>query len=135
MGLPVDTEKTKSASKAALISFSSLLGWGFELFDFTTFIYAATLFAPYFFPAVDANTSLLYAFATNAVAFFARPVGGFVFGHFGDRLGRRTAWFVALIGMGIVSFAMGCLPTYQQVGILATILLVILRLLHDVRRR
>ncbi len=130
MSLPADTEKEKSASKAALISFSSLLGWGFELFDFTTFIYAATLFAPYFFPAADANTSLLYAFATTAVAFFARPVGGFVFGHYGDRMGRKTAWFTSLVGMGVVTLGIACLPTYQQVGIAATVALVSLRLLQ-----
>jgi len=127
MSLPVDPEKSKSGSKAALVSISSALGWGFELFDFTSFMFAATYFAPYFFPSADPNTSVLYAFVTSAIAFISRPIGGFVFGHYGDRLGRKSVWFTALLGMGLVSFALGCLPTYQQVGILATLLMVILR--------
>jgi MHS family shikimate/dehydroshikimate transporter-like MFS transporter len=127
MSLPVDPEKSKSISKAAIVSVSSALGWGFELFDFTSFMFAATYFAPLFFPSADPNTSILYAFVTSAIAFISRPIGGFVFGHYGDRLGRKSVWFTALLGMGLVSFALGCLPTYQQVGILATLLMVILR--------
>jgi MHS family shikimate/dehydroshikimate transporter-like MFS transporter len=132
MATPGSTEPEKSISKAALVAFSSLFGWGFELFDFTAFLFAATLFAPYFFPASDANTSVLYAFATSSIAFFARPFGGFIFGHYGDKLGRKSVWFIALLGMGIISFLMGCLPTYQQVGIFATIALVFCRVLQGI---
>ncbi len=132
MSFTAETEKSKSFSKAALIATSSCLGWGFELFDYTAYIFASTLFAPYFFPASDAATSLLYAIATASLTFFSRPIGGIIFGHYGDRMGRKTAWFIALLGMGIVSFAMGFLPTYQQIGIAATVILVSLRLLQGI---
>jgi MHS family shikimate/dehydroshikimate transporter-like MFS transporter len=132
MGAQVDPEKSKTFSNAVLIALSSALGWGFELFDYTAFIFAATLFAPYFFPAADAATSLIYAIATASLTFFSRPLGGFLFGHYGDRLGRKSVWFIALLGMGVVSFAMGFLPTYQQVGIIATIALVSLRILQGI---
>lgn len=130
MSASADIERSKSFSKALMISISSAFGWGFELFDFTAFMFAATLFYPYFFPSADQNTSILYAFMTSGVAFISRPLGGFIFGHYGDRLGRKSIWFVSLLGMGLTSFAIGCLPTYQQVGILATILLITLRALQ-----
>jgi MHS family shikimate/dehydroshikimate transporter-like MFS transporter len=132
MGAQVDTEKAKSFSQAIWIAISSGLGWGFELFDYTAYIFASTLFAPYFFPAADPATSLLYAFLTASLTFFSRPLGGFIFGHFGDRIGRKTVWFIALLGMGVVSVTMGFLPTYQQVGISATIALIALRLLQGI---
>lgn len=67
---------------------------------------------------------------TIVIGYFARPLGGIFFGHYGDRIGRKRLWFISLLGMGIATILMGFLPTYYQIGIMATILLVMLRILQ-----
>ena len=78
-------------------------------------------------PSDDPYAGIIAAFITYAVGFVARPLGGIVFGHFGDKYGRKTLLQVAIILVGVATFLMGCLPTFQQVGYLAPILLVLLR--------
>ena len=110
---------------------ASLIGTMIEWFDF--FIYgvaSALVFNRLFFPSFDPLTGTLLAFSTYALGFLARPLGGVVFGHFGDRIGRKTLLMISLFTMGLSTTAIGLLPTYQQIGTWAPILLVLLRLLQ-----
>lgn len=112
---------------------ASLLGTTIEWYDF--YIYgtaAALIFNKIFFPAFDPLTGTLASFATYAVGFFARPLGGFVFGHFGDRVGRKTMLMVTLLLMGLPTVAVGLIPPYQSIGYGAAALLVVMRFLQGV---
>lgn len=110
---------------------ASLIGSVIEWYDFLIYGTAAALvFGKLFFPATDARISIVSAFSVYAVGYLSRPVGGLVFGHFGDRFGRRTMLMLSMTIMGLGSFLVGCLPTYRQVGIWAPILLVTLRLVQ-----
>lgn len=110
------------------VLFASLIGTTIEFFDFYIFATAAVLVFPHlFFPNSDPTTAVLQSFATFAVAFFARPLGSALFGHFGDRIGRKATLVAALLTMGISTVAIGLLPTYEQVGVLAPILLALFR--------
>ena len=113
------------------VVFASLIGTAVEWYDF--FLYgsaAALVFGVLFFPESDPVTATLLAFGTYALGFVARPLGGVVFGHFGDRVGRKKMLVVALMMMGIATFAIGLLPTYASIGIAAPILLLVCRLLQ-----
>lgn len=117
---------TKTPNKAALASW---IGSALEYYDF--FIYgtgAALVFGKIFFPSDHPATGVLLALATFGVGYVARPIGAFFLGHMGDKLGRRTVLIFTLILMGAATFLVGCLPTYNQVGIAAPIMLVVLRL-------
>ena len=110
---------------------ASLIGTSLEWYDF--FIYgtaAALVFNKLFFPSFEPLVGTLLAFATYAVGFIARPLGGIVFGHYGDKLGRKNVLVVTLLLMGIATFAIGLLPTYATIGVWAPILLVALRFLQ-----
>ncbi|RSM38237.1 MFS transporter [Amycolatopsis balhimycina DSM 5908] len=114
--------------KAALAAW---IGSALEYYDF--FIYgtaAALVFNKVFFPASSPATGTLLALATFGVGYLARPVGAFVLGHVGDRFGRKRVLVFTLLLMGVATFAVGCLPTYSSVGVLAPVLLVVLRLLQ-----
>ena len=101
-----------------------MIGTTIEFFDFYIYATAAVLVFPrLFFPAHDAASATLQSLATFALAFFARPVGSAVFGHFGDRVGRKATLVAALLTMGISTVAIGLLPTHAQVGVLAPALL------------
>jgi MFS family permease len=116
----------KTPKKAALASW---IGSALEYYDF--FIYgtgAALVFGKIFFPSSSPATGLLLALATFGVGYVARPVGAFFLGHVGDKLGRKTVLILTLILMGASTFLVGCLPTYDQVGVAAPIMLVVLRL-------
>ncbi|WP_433219790.1 MFS transporter [Dactylosporangium sp. CS-047395] len=119
----------QSAPKRVIIA--SLVGTSLEWYDF--FLYgsaAALVFGKLFFPSFASVTGTLLAFATYAVGFVARPLGGIVFGHFGDRVGRKGVLVVTLVLMGGATFAIGLLPTYATWGAAAPILLVALRFLQ-----
>jgi MFS transporter, MHS family, proline/betaine transporter len=99
-----------------------------EWYDFAVYAYLATVLARLFFPASDPGTSLLGSLAVFGVGFVLRPLGGVVFGHYGDRYGRRNALAGAIILMAAATLAIAVLPTYAQVGVLAPILLVVARM-------
>ena len=110
------------------VLFASLIGTTIEFFDFYIYATAAVLVFPHlFFPASDPTSATLQSLATFALAFFARPLGSAVFGHFGDRIGRKATLVAALLTMGLSTVAIGLLPTYQSIGILAPILLALCR--------
>jgi metabolite-proton symporter len=124
----------QSASEATplrRVVMASLIGTTIEWYDF--FLYgsaAALVFNKLFFPEFDPLTGTLLAFATYALGFVARPVGGVVFGHFGDRIGRKRLLMLSLVLMGVATIFIGLLPTYAQVGIWAPIGLIALRLVQ-----
>ncbi|MGG7518326.1 MFS transporter [Allorhizobium undicola] len=107
---------------------ASLVGTTIEFFDFYVYATAAVLVFPtLFFPNSDPMTALLASFATFSIAFFARPMGAVVFGHFGDRIGRKATLVAALLTMGISTVIIGLLPTYEQIGVAAPLLLALCR--------
>lgn len=113
------------------VMMASAVGSALEWYDF--FIYgtaAALVFGDLFFPKLDPTTALLASFATFGVGFFARPFGGIVFGHLGDRLGRKPVLVITLMLVGVGTFLIGLLPTYDQVGLWAPVMLVVLRLVQ-----
>ncbi|MGI9276496.1 MAG: MFS transporter [Endozoicomonas sp.] len=104
------------------------LGGFLEFYDFIIYALMAGYLADNFFPSDDPWSSLLTTFATFSVGYFARPVGGIVFGHFGDRHGRKPTFITTVLIMALSTALIGCLPTYQQAGILAPVLLILLRI-------
>ncbi len=122
---------TVAPSSVRRVIVASLIGTSLEWYDY--FIYgiaAALVFNKLFFPSFEPLVGTLLAFATFAVGFVARPIGGVVFGHYGDRIGRKNVLVVTLLLMGIATFAIGLLPTYGQIGVGAPIVLVALRFLQ-----
>ncbi|BBY27169.1 MFS transporter [Mycolicibacterium sediminis] len=115
------------------VTIASSIGATVENYDFLIFGTAAALYlGPAFFPSDHPLTGTLLAFATLAVGFVMRPVGGIIGGHFGDRVGRKPVLVVSLLVMGLATVAIGFLPTFDQVGILAPILLVAVRLVQGI---
>lgn len=113
------------------VALSVLIGTTIEWYDFLIYGAAAALvFAPLFFPTADPTAGTLLAFSTFAIGFGARPIGGIILGHFGDRLGRKKMLVLTLTMMGLATFIIGLLPTYDQIGVWAPILLVVLRLIQ-----
>ncbi len=120
-------EPVASNSPARVLT-ASLVGTTIEFFDFYVYATAAVLVFPtLFFPNSDPTTALLASFATFSIAFFARPLGAVVFGHFGDRIGRKTTLVAALLTMGISTVIIGLLPTYSSIGVFAPLLLALCR--------
>src|SRR5690349_10969692 len=110
------------------VAAASLVGTTVEWYDF--YIYgtaAALVFPALIFPQISAAAGLLASLSTYAVGFAARPLGGVVFGHFGDRVGRKKMLVISLLMMGLGTLAIGLVPGYAQIGILAPILVVLLR--------
>ncbi|MER6767737.1 MFS transporter, partial [Amycolatopsis sp. NPDC000746] len=120
---------TASVSSARRAAAAAFVGTTIEWYDFYAYSTAASLvFGKLFFPeGTSPLVGLMASFATYAVGFLARPLGGIVFGHFGDRVGRKAALVTTLLIMGIATFATGLLPTYATAGVLAPLLLVVLR--------
>ncbi len=122
-----------AAAKAPLNSpfkvlIASLAGTTIEFFDFYVYATAAVLVFPtLFFPSSDPNSAMLQSFATFSIAFFARPIGAMVFGHFGDRIGRKATLVAALLTMGISTVVIGLLPGFKQIGVWAPLLLSLCR--------
>jgi metabolite-proton symporter len=126
-----DSPPAPKVSSVRRVIVASLVGTSLEWYDF--FIYgtaAALVFNKLFFPDFDPLVGTLLAFATFAVGFVSRPLGGIVFGHFGDKLGRKNVLVVTLLLMGLATFAIGLLPTYGTIGAWAPALLVVLRFLQ-----
>jgi len=123
-----DTTIQKDPGEARRVLAATFIGSAIEWYDF--FLYgtaAALIFGPQFFPDLSSLAGTLASFATFAVGFFARPLGGVVMGHFGDKLGRKSMLVASLMIMGIATVGIGLLPAYQSIGAWAPILLVTLR--------
>ena len=111
------------------VLFASLVGTTIEFFDFYIYATAAVLIFPHlFFPASSGSAAVLQSLATFAIAFIARPIGAALFGHLGDRIGRKATLVAALLTMGISTVCIGLLPTYAQIGLTAPLLLALCRL-------
>jgi metabolite-proton symporter len=122
------TSHSPATNSTARILTASLAGTAIEFFDFYIYATAAVLVFPkLFFPSSDATAATLQSLATFALAFFARPVGSAVFGHFGDRIGRKATLVAALLTMGLSTVAIGLLPTYASIGLAAPVLLALCR--------
>lgn len=120
--------RTTPLNSASRVLLASLIGTTIEFFDFYVYATAAVLVFPtLFFPNSDPTTALLASFATFSIAFFARPFGAIVFGHFGDKVGRKTTLVAALLTMGVSTVIIGLLPTYHQIGVVAPLLLALCR--------
>ena len=125
---PSTIEAKPAVNSTRRVLFASLAGTTIEFFDFYIYATAAVLVFPkLFFPASDPASATLQSLATFALAFFARPVGSAVFGHFGDRIGRKATLVAALLTMGLSTVFIGLLPTYASIGMLAPILLALCR--------
>lgn len=129
----VNKKVTRSRREYWTAGAASMMGTTIEWYDF--FLYgtaAALIFNKIFFPEFDPLTGTLAAFATYSVGFFARPLGGVVFGHFGDKVGRKSMLIITLFLMGIPTILIGLIPSYESIGYWAAVLLVLMRFLQGV---
>jgi metabolite-proton symporter len=125
---PTDSHPQAGGNSPRRVLFASLIGTTIEFFDFYIYGTAAVLVFPQlFFPGDNAATATLQSLATFALAFFARPLGSALFGHYGDRIGRKATLVAALLTMGLSTVIIGLLPTYASIGILAPALLALCR--------
>lgn len=127
---PVPEETEVSSGELRRVLTASFIGNFVEWFDYASYGYFATVIAVVFFPDIAPMTALLATFAVFAISFVVRPIGGIVWGTIGDRLGRRTALSWSIIIMSIATTMIALLPSYAQVGILAPILLLIVRMIQ-----
>src|SRR5215471_13977167 len=124
---------TNKRTSTGRLAAASAVGTTLEWYDFTVYnTLAALIFNRLFFPSFDPATGTILAFSTYAVGYISRPVGGLVFGHLGDKLGRRFVLFVTVSLMGVTAVLMGLLPTYESIAILSPILLVTLRFVQGI---
>ncbi|MFQ1061916.1 MFS transporter [Bordetella trematum] len=125
--------KKQSTHQPVRASVAAFVGTMIEWYDFYIYATAAALvFGKVFFPSVDGFYGTLAAFGTFAVGFFARPLGGAIFGHIGDRIGRKKSLVITLLMMGTVTVLIGLLPTYATIGVWAPVLLVVLRFIQGI---
>ena len=123
--------KTHAISQSKKAAASGWIGSALEFYDFFIYATAASLIFPQiFFPAANPNVAIVESLATYGVGYIARPLGSFVLGHFGDTHGRKNVLVLGMFLMGFSTFGVGLLPTYQQIGVLAPVLLVALRLIQ-----
>jgi MFS family permease len=130
---PSDSKAMPARDSAGKVSFASMIGSVVESYDF--FIYgtaAAGWFGSVFFHTTEPIVGILAAFATMAVGFFMRPLGGYLAGHYGDRIGRKAILLWSLIAMGGATVLIGALPTYEQAGVVAPLLLILLRMIQGI---
>jgi MHS family proline/betaine transporter-like MFS transporter len=125
--MTADTAATTPTQRRRVI-FAGSIGSVVEYYDFGIYGYTATVLAPLFFPSNSATASLLATLAVFAIAFVARPIGSVLFGHIGDRHGRKPALALAVLAMALATFVIGLLPTHATIGIAAPVLLVLARL-------
>ena len=129
--VPLSNFDHRAQLRRAVIA--STVGTTIEWYDFLLYgQMAAIVFAKLYFPSSDPLTGTLQAFAVFAVGFVARPIGAAIFGHYGDRIGRKAALIATLLLTGLSTFLVGCMPTYGQVGIWGAVLMVVLRLLQGI---
>ncbi|MEV1169180.1 MFS transporter [Nonomuraea sp. NPDC049784] len=129
--LDATEQQTRRQLVRAVIA--SAVGTSIEWYDFFLYGFAAsTIFAELFFPKSDPTTGLLLSLGTYFGGFAARPIGAAIFGHYGDRIGRKATLIITLLSMGIATALVGVLPTYEQIGIWGGILLTVLRLLQGI---
>src|SRR5213082_1486014 len=127
----MEEESIKSiGTEERKVIFASSLGTVFEWYDFYLYATLAPFFAALFFPSGNDTAALLSAFATYAAGFLVRPFGAIVFGRIGDLVGRKYTFLVTIIFMGGSTVAVGLLPTYANIGLLAPLLLLVLRLIQ-----
>ena len=120
-----------SPSTVRKVALAAMTGSAFEWYDFFIYLTAAALvFGPLYFPGGSEVAAVLAAFSTAAVGFVARPIGGILFGHYGDRLGRKPTLVIALLLMGAATTLVGVLPTYATIGVAAPVLLFVLRFIQ-----
>src|SRR5438105_9354187 len=132
MSHPV-AEKIVAEVSVPKVALASSIGAAIEWYDFFLYGTASGLvFNKLFFPGFDPAVGVLAAFGTFAVGYLARPIGSLVFGHFGDRIGRKTMLILTLLIMGLGTFFIGVLPTYSTIGVWAPILLVAMRVLQGI---
>ncbi|MFD7503799.1 MFS transporter [Streptomyces sp. NPDC059850] len=128
---PVPVPPPPDSRQLRRVALSGLLGTAVEFYDFLVYgTVAALVFGELFFPDADPAVGTIAAFGTFAAGYLARPLGGIVFGHFGDRLGRKSMLLLTMVLMGTCSFAIGLLPTYDAIGVWAPVLLVALRVVQ-----
>ncbi len=128
--MPPQSRNVRQPARAAAAAF---IGTMIEWYDFYIYATAAALvFGELYFPSGDRFVSTMASFATFAVGFFARPLGGVIFGHLGDRIGRKKALMTTLMMMGVATVCVGLLPDYATVGVLAPVLLVLLRVVQGI---
>ncbi len=128
----LDRNEVSLADRRQIV-WSSVIGTTVEWYDFLIYGTASALvFNKLFFPSIDPVVGTIAAFGSYAVGFLARPLGGIVFGHFGDKIGRKAMLSLTIMIMGLGTFLIGCLPTYAQIGVWAPILLVTLRLVQGI---
>jgi metabolite-proton symporter len=127
----MSTAAAQPRSNIVKVVAASMAGTAVEWYDFFLYgVAAALVFPRVFFPGEDPTVGTLLALGTFAIGFVARPLGGLVFGHYGDRLGRKKLLVISLLMMGIATFAIGLLPSYATIGLAAPIILVVLRLIQ-----
>jgi MFS family permease len=124
----------RSRAGWALPQLAGMVGNVLEWYDFAAYGFLAATFAANFFPLENHLLSLVASYAVFAVAFVTRPLGGLLFGHIGDRIGRRMALLISVLAMAGPSFAIGLLPNYAGIGVLAPILLILLRMIRALDR-
>src|SRR5271156_2411006 len=131
--VPLVDSQDAQTTEMKRILVSSVIGTAVEWYDFLIYgIASALVFNKLFFPLSDPALGTIAAFGTYGVGFLARPLGSAIFGHFGDRVGRKAMLAITIVIMGLGTFLIGLLPTYSQVGLLAPVLLVLLRLLQGI---
>jgi len=125
---PTPASNSTQVNSPARVLIASLIGTTIEFFDFYVYATAAVIVFPHlFFPSSDPTSALLQSLVTFSIAFFARPFGAVVFGHFGDKVGRKATLVAALMTMGLSTVVVGILPGYDAIGIAAPLLLALCR--------
>jgi MHS family proline/betaine transporter-like MFS transporter len=127
-GSPAKKTTVRSAAEVRRVALAGGIGTLIEYYDFALYGYVSTIIAPLFFPGKDPVASLLSVLAVFALSYVVRPIGGIFFGWVGDRFGRRQALLVTVVGIGLANTAVGVLPTYAVAGVLAPVLLLLVRL-------
>ena len=126
----MSTHNEKTIRKVVI---SALVGASLEWYDFFLYgVVAGIVFNKLYFPTGDITVSTMLAYGTFAVGFITRPLGGVVFGHFGDKLGRKSMLVLTLMIMGVATFLIGLIPTYDQIGIAAPLLLLLMRVMQGI---